>query len=300
MKRILVPTDFSDCAGYALDTAVKVSQKYGAELHVYHRANLNPEFDESSPKAQYEYTESFAMLQYIKKQFALIRKKYGDMVPRIITTYSTGDFVKTVSDYVDAEEIDLIVMGSSGASGFKELVMGSQTQKVVRYAHCPVLVVKHPLENMVFKNIVFASDFSEMAKKPFAKLIEFARKFGSHVHMLNVAAYPRFTITDQDYERMKEFEKLSWNVPCTIHGRGDLDLELGVTHFATETQADLVSIAHFGKEPLKRIFTGSLTENLVNHLEIPVLTINTRELKTWKEIKDPADEPPLSWSKVTK
>lgn len=299
MKKILVPTDFSDCAGYALNTAVRLAEKFGAELHIYHRANMDPGFDETAPNAQHDFTESFALLQYIRKKFYKIREQYRASNLRIITTFSAGDLVKTVTDYVNAENIDMIVMGSSGATGLKEMVMGSQTQKIVRNVHCPVLVVKHSAENINFKNIVFASDFSEMAKKPFEKLIEFARKFNARIHLLNVAAYPKFTVSDEDYTRMKAFERMCWALPCTIYGRGDLDLELGVTHFAKEVNADLVSLAHFGKEPMKRVFTGSLTENLVNHLEISILTINAHQVKTWKEVRDPEDEIPLKHVKVT-
>ncbi|MEZ4825210.1 MAG: universal stress protein [Bacteroidia bacterium] len=297
MRKILVPTDFSDCAGYALDTAVKLAEKFGSELHIYHRADIDPGFDENSP--QHDSVESFAMLQYIRKKYYKIREHYRSSNLRIITTFSAGDLVKTVTDYVNAEHIDMIVMGSSGATGLKEMVMGSQTQKIVRNAHCPVLVVKHPAETVVFKNIVFASDFSEQAKKPFEKLLEFARRYGAHIHLLNVAAYPKFTATENDLDRMKAFEKMCWTLPCTVHGRGDVDLEMGVTHFAREVHADLVSIAHFGKEPLKRVFTGSLTENLVNHLEIPVLTINAHDVKTWKEILDPHDDSSLKSMKVS-
>ncbi|MEZ4776557.1 MAG: universal stress protein [Bacteroidia bacterium] len=299
MKKILIPTDFSDCAGYALDTAVKLAEKFGSELHIYHRADIDPAFDESSTVSQQESMESYAMLQFIKKKYYKIREQYASSNLRIITTFSSGDLVKTVTDYISTENIDMVVMGSSGASGLKGMVMGSQTQKIVRNAYCPVLVVKHPVNTVIFKNIVFASDFSDLAKKPFEKLIEFARKFGSHIHLLNVAAYPKFTVNEEDLTRMKAFEKMCWALPCTVYGRGDVDLELGVTHFAKEVKADLVSIAHFGKEPIKRVFTGSLTENLVNHLETPVLTINANEVKSWKVIKDPEEDIPLKRAKVT-
>ncbi|MCB0850976.1 MAG: universal stress protein [Bacteroidetes bacterium] len=286
MKKILVPTDFSDCAGYALDAAVKIADKVGAELHLLHKIKLDDEYDEKDPKSRLDYPESFARLATMKKRFSEIRKQYENTRVRIKTFYDTGNLIKTISSYVDEEEVDLIVMGSSGADGWKEWILGSQTQKVVRYAHCPVLVVKHQWETINLSSVVFASDFTENAIKPFERLLDFVKPFKSHIHLLNITAYPKLEVSDADIERMKKFEKMCWMLPCTLHTYKDLDRELGVTHFAKETQANLVAISHYGKDALKRLFLGSLAEDLINHLTIPVITLNTKELKTWKEVKN--------------
>ena len=285
MKRILVPTDFSDCAGYALDAAIKIADRSGAEVHLLHKIKLDPNFDESNSKARFDYPESYARLKRMKKKFNALREKYEGPRIRMVTSYDTGNLVKTIANYVDEIEIDLVVMGSSGADGIKELVLGSQTQKVVRLAHCPVLVVKHPLEKISFKNIVFASDFKENAVQPFEKLLDFAKPFKAHIHLLNITAYPKLEVSEADIERMKKFEKMCWMMPCTLHTYRDLDRELGVTHFAKEQQADMVAISHYGKDAIKRIFLGSLAETLINHLEVPVMSLNTKELRTWKEVR---------------
>lgn len=291
MKKILVPTDFSAPANHALDLAMEIAPKLHAEVHIVHRLYVYPGWEKLSPIARKAFPESETNLNELKRKYKEIRDKYSNKSVRIVTTYGTGDIVPLVSNYIDAEEIYMIIMGSSGAGGLKEFMFGSNAQKIVRHAHCPVLVVKHPVEKFDFKNLVFASDFNKKAEEPFKRLLDFGQHFGAHIHLLNIAAYPKFEVTEEDLKRMKVFEKLCWMLPCTSHGMGDIDIELGITHFAKSTKADMVTIAHYGKDPLMRVFTGSVTESLVNHLEMPVMTVNTKDLKTWKVVHEEEEDP---------
>ncbi|MEL6670772.1 MAG: universal stress protein [Bacteroidota bacterium] len=285
-NQILVPTDFSPPATYAADLAMKLAVPMSGTVHFFHRMFIHPAWQTLRPEQQAQYPESREIFEKGQQNFRDLLARYpGTPVP-YHTTYTTGDLYRAVYDYIDNHDIQLIVMGSSGADGWKEWMFGSNAQKIVRHAHCPVLIVKHPVKEARFKHILFASDFSDEAMAPFEKLIAFGRHFGSHIHLLHVAAYPEFNITPGDVKRMKKFEEKCWALPCTIHGMGDLSIELGITHFTKEKNIDLVAVAAQGKGPLKRMLTGSITESLVNHLEIPVLAINTKELKE-EEVPSP-------------
>ena len=281
MKKILVPTDFSACAMAAADTAMDMARKMSAEVHFYTRVHVHPLWDHLSEKEKMDFPESFARIQDTRKKFQELRDRYRNLPVRIVTSYSHGDLVDVISRYIEAEDISLIVMGSSGADGMKEFLFGSNAQKIVRHAHRPVIVVKRPTANYEFKNIIFASDFREEAKKPFQELVELGRHFGSRIHLVNISTYPGFESAQDAHQRMLAFEELCWALPCFLHETGDLSIEMGIATFADKIGADMVAVAHFGKNPLKRIFTGSVTEALVNHLEIPVLTLNHPELEAW-------------------
>lgn len=287
LKKILVPTDFSDCAYYASDLAVKMAaQLGGVEVHFYTRVHVPAQWAELAEGGNLRRPETILEFEEMKKNFALLRKRYEDNKSRIITSYSQGDVVEVVSNYINKEEIDLVLMGSSGADGMKEWLIGTNSQRIVRHAHCPVLVIKHPIEPTSFRNIIFASDFKEEARVPFERLIDFAKPFGAHIHLLNIAAYPKFELAEEDKVRMQSFERMCWSLPCTVHGSGDINIELGIKHFAKEMQADMIAIANYGEPLLKRIFRGSISESLVNHFEIPILTLNTKEQKTWVVLSD--------------
>lgn len=285
MNKILVPTDFSDCAGFAADTAIQLAPKLSAEVHFYTRVAVHPKWSDYDPAIQAEYPESAVRIREAKQKLQALKDRYIDQWPSIVTTYSHGDIIDVVSSYIDKENIDFIVMGSSGADGIKEAILGSNAQKIVRHAHCPVVVVKHPIleKNLHFQNLVFASDFRPEAQPAFQKLLDFAHHFGSHIHLLSIASYPAVHIDEGIMDRMKAFEKMAHGtLKVTIHESADFNVELGITHFAQEHNADLIALANYGKEPLKRIFTGSVSETLVNHLEIPVMTLNTKDLKIWR------------------
>lgn len=278
MKKILVPTDFSECALNASDVAIQIARKTSAEVHFYTRVHVHPLWDQLSEKEKMDFPESFARIQETRDQFRKLKDRYRSSSIRIVTSYSHGDLIDVVSNYIEQEDIFLIVMGSQGADGMKEFLFGSNTQKIVRHAHRPVLVVKNTPVNVEFKSIIFASDFRDEARKPFQELIEFGRHFGSHIHLVNITTNWTMDTGAGVREKMEEFEELCWALPCFIHESGDLDIESGIERFSTKINADLVAVAHFGKNSIKRMFTGSVTEALVNHLDIPVLTLNHHEL----------------------
>lgn len=277
MKKILVPTDFSECAMNASDVAIQIARKTSAEVHFYTRVHVHPLWDQLSEKEKMDFPESFSKIQETKAQFLKLKDRYRSSSIRIVTSYSHGDLIDVVSNYIEDENIFLIVMGSQGADGMKELLFGSNTQKIVRHAHRPVLVVKSEPVNTEFKSIIFASDFREEAKKPFKELIEFGRHFGSHIHLVNITTSWTMETEGNTRKKMEEFEELCWALPCFIHEAGDLSIESGIERFSAKINADMVAVAHFGKNPIKRMFTGSVTEALVNHLDIPVLTLNHHE-----------------------
>lgn len=266
---------------HAADVAMQVARRTSAEVHFYTRVHVHPLWDSLSEKEKMDFPESMARIQSTRDNFRKLRERYRGSTIRIVTSYSHGDLVEVVSRYIDQEDIFLIVMGSQGSDGMKEYLFGSNAQKIVRHAHRPVLVVKEAEVNTDFKSIIFASDFQESAKAPFKELIEFGRHFGSHIHLVNISTNWTMENGPEIRERMEEFEEMCWALPCYIHESGDINIESGIERFAKNINADLVTVAHFGKKPIRRIFTGSITEALVNHLDIPVLTLNYPELEAW-------------------
>lgn len=300
-KKILVPTDFSRPALAAGELAIELAPLFNAEVHFFHKLALPPKWEEFSESQKADFPEVRKRLKYMHNNFAILRERYRDSHVKISTTYSGGDIVPTISRYIDEEDVHMIIMGSHGASGLKEIVYGSNAQKIVRHAHCPVLVVKQPIVESSFKNVVFASNFSEEARIPFTKMLEFARRFNSHVHLLQIAAYPRFEVTEDDVSRMESFAA-DCPLPYTIHGIGDLEIGEGIEFFAKKNKADLVSLANYGGGLLKRTFKGSVSESMVNHLDLPVLVLNTQNtayIAPEKTNADPATASEPLWNFAT-
>jgi nucleotide-binding universal stress UspA family protein len=138
------------------------------------------------------------------------------------------------------------------------------------------LVVKQPIENVNFHNIVFASDFSLNEKVVFERFLDFIKGFSNpeiHLMAVNTTSFfnqPQFLLRDA----MSEFKKMASDVRCTLHIESHFNVETGVEHFAHSIDADLIVISNYQRNKLKRLFAGSTVEALINHSKIPVLSLD--------------------------
>jgi nucleotide-binding universal stress UspA family protein len=276
MKKILVPTDFSDTAMLAADVASQLSEKILAETHFLTCI--------SSPQTPWESLgeKGWRDLQEVRgaqKHYADLAKRHSAARMRQVMAYSFGDLVPAMVRYVDREDVYMIVMGSSGAEGVRELLVGSNAQKIVKTLSCPVMVVKQRDKSQRFQKIVFASDFRREALAPFRHLVELADSLGAHIQLLQVKAEDAAV-----YEKalakpvVEEFERAAMRVSHSFHEFADVTVELGIKHFVEDRQADMVAIVHDGRFDKRGLFTSSLTYSLVNHFEVPVLTYNTQDV----------------------
>lgn len=270
MKKILVPTDFSDCAGFATDAAFRMAQEQRAEIFLYTRIPG----DGSAAPVVSDSVEALPLSIAQKFKDALEQYRVGEVRVKIV--YSSQDLVQGILQYADAIDADLIVMGSSGAGGLKELVWGSNSQRMVNQSSRPVLVIKHPVEDIGFSDIVFASNFYKEVKQPFERLVKFAQDFGARLHLVHVTT--KDTDAVDEYlarEKMADFTmQIGRRVPHTVHFFGDIDTRHGVEHFAKDNRLDLIALVSHGEGFFKKILKGgSVTEGLVNRVEMPILTL---------------------------
>jgi nucleotide-binding universal stress UspA family protein len=171
-----------------------------------------------------------------------------------------------------AHDIDLIIMGSHGASGFQEMFIGSNTEKVVRNSDIPVLVIKRDEDPFSAEKFVFASDFSDEAKKPFQKAMAFAQGFGAHLHLVNINTPNNFKSTKVAEQTMNDFLAGIDTSAMSTHIYNDVNVEKGILHFAKSIDADLIGMSTHGRKGLSHFFNGSISEDLVNHAKRPVIT----------------------------
>jgi nucleotide-binding universal stress UspA family protein len=142
--RILVPTDFSAPSDAALEYARGIAAKFGSRIHVLHVLDEalvatpygNDVFVAESPTLLAE------LFDEAKNRLAH-RASRPDGAPFTVTTeVVSGTSARTITDYAGEHAVDLIVMGTHGRSGVAHLLMGSVAEKVVRFAPCPVLIVR--------------------------------------------------------------------------------------------------------------------------------------------------------------
>lgn len=271
MKRILVPTDFSKEAENALKVAAQLARKYNAEIFLLHMLELPfQQIDVLSGKSDLPEAMFFMKLAHQKFEQAL-EKDYLQG----IEVHETVDFHESFAEIKNVckkRNIDIIVMGSHGASGFKEMFIGSNTEKVVRTSDIPVLVIKNEHENFDVSNFVFASDFKNDSKETYKQAIKLAESFGAKIHLVMVNTANNFTTTFDANKRINDFIKGNTFENYTINIYNDKSVESGILNFSHSINADLIGISTHGRQGISHFLNGSISEDIVNHAKRPVMT----------------------------
>lgn len=274
MKKIIVPIDFSQHSDYALETAAMLARKHNAQILALHMLEISDSMLINSDNEQHEKVVFFLKLAEQKFE-AFLNKDYLkglDVIP-IVKHFKVFSEVSQVATEHNA---DLIIMGSHGISGINEIFVGSNTEKVVRNSELPVLVIKRKRLNADYKIVVFASDFSEEAVKPYITASKLFATLGSEMHLLNVNVPGQgFKSTSEMETNMTEFlQKADGNLNRmnVVHYVADTSVEKGILNFAKKVNADLVAIPTHGRTGLAHFFEGSISEDLANHANLPVMT----------------------------
>lgn len=273
MKKIIIPVDFSQHSEYALEAGAALAKQHNAELIVMHMLELSESIFSTSGSEKSE--ETAFMLMVTNKNFEeFLDKPYleGITVTPLIKHHKV---LKEVSEVASYEKADLVIMGSRGHSEHDGVFTGSNTEKVVRYSDTPVLVVKSKPSSVNFKNVVLGCDFNEESisavKNALETLNELAEKVTLlHVNLPNLS----FLSTDEINEKVADFLKLAHldKNELNIAYASDHMVEDGVLNYAKREGADAVSIITHGRTGLSHFFGGSISEDLVNHSNLPVIT----------------------------
>ncbi|MDY2586755.1 universal stress protein [Winogradskyella aquimaris] len=273
MKKIIIPVDFSQHSEYALETGAALAKKYNAELIVMHMLELSESIFSTSGNEKNE--ETIFMLMVANKEFEkFLDKPYleGVSVTPVIKHHKV---LKEVSEVASQEKADLIVMGSRGHSDHDGVFTGSNTEKVVRYSDTPVLVVKTKPNSVHYKNVVLGCDFNEESISAVKNALETLNELADKVTLLHVnLPNLSFLSTDEINDKVSDFIKLSKlnESDLNIAYTADHMVEDGVLNYARREDADAVSIITHGRTGLSHFFGGSISEDLVNHSKLPVIT----------------------------
>ena len=271
MKRILVPIDFSKYSEEALKVAAQIARKNKSEIILLHLLELPHQGGDTMSTGS-----SIPEIMFYKNA------AIGNLEELMDADYLKGIYVSEATKFEKVPEgilevsktnqVDLIVMGSHGTSGFEELLVGSNAEKVVRLSEIPVLVVKRNAGDFRAQNLVFASDFSKEIRKPFQKMLEFAKIFDSNLYLVMICTPSSFRTTQVAEKIMHDFVADFDIENYSTHVYNDANIEKGIFNFANSVEADLIAIGTHGRTGLSHFFNGSIGEDVANHSKRPIIT----------------------------
>jgi nucleotide-binding universal stress UspA family protein len=273
MKKILVPCDFSEPAVQAFKTAVEIAGKSDGEVVLLNVIEL-PVMHESVLMPTLSFEEAFIkdMKEHAEKNFRKMIEKWAKEGPRVTSFIEFGGTTPTIRDFVKEHAIDLIVMGTHGASGVKEFFIGSNTEKIVRTAEVPIISLKQQIKFTDIKNIVFPTTLELTNEDIVSHVKELQNFYKATLHVLFVNTPSSFKRDLEIRAQMKAFAKRFMLKDFTLNVWNDYSEEEGLKNFVMETKADLVAMATHGRRGLNHLMSGSIAEDAVNHLNCAIWT----------------------------
>lgn len=270
MKKIIVPVDFSEQSDYALKVAASLAKKHGAEILALHMLELNQAMFTSSEGFYPEQT--VFLLKLAEKRFnEFLDKPYvkGLTVTPIIKHFKV---FSEVNDVAAEHGVDMIVMGSHGSDGLKEIFVGSNAEKVVRNADIPVLVIKDDMEDFKIERFAFACDFKDESISAYQRAKDFAQLLKAKMNLVYInTPGDDFLSTGDTYLKINQFlQKVNAGQEVDIYN--DYSVEKGILNYSETVSADIIGIPTHGRRGLSHFFMGSIGEDVTNHSKIPVVT----------------------------
>ena len=173
--------------------------------------------------------------------------------------------------------IDLIIMGSNGVSDVGEMLLGSNTENVIRNSRFNVLTIKYKMLDLKIKSILFPSDFSPETYSIFKTVKEFSELFDAEIHLLRVNTADHFENTTSVIDKMDML--INYFNLDTEHRKykkaifDDKNEEIGIINYAIDNDLDIIAIGSHGKSVLHKLINVSTSQNLVRDSFRPILTM---------------------------
>jgi nucleotide-binding universal stress UspA family protein len=271
MKTILVPTDFSKCATNAFRYALEIASRTGAEVVALHVVYPNEGVDNNVYSAfwidEYYKQRENDLRVWVRRQTR--REEFRKVAVRSHCT--VGFPVGAVNNAVEKDKADLVVMGTTGATGLRGIFLGSVASGVIARTKVPVFVIPQKATFKEKIKAVFATDFRPIKSARTVQILhELPQLQKGELHVVHILDKPG--LPDKAHEAALG-EKLG-NIKHDFHYLHDRNVVQAVVNFLESTDANLlVAVAH-EHSMLHRLFFDSVTRKLAQRVQIPTLALH--------------------------
>jgi nucleotide-binding universal stress UspA family protein len=272
ITRILVPTDFSDVANNALKYAIGLAAQTKAVIHLVHIKNfpvMDPAFPVDALSTLIEEMDKVSA-----EGMREIKVKYLDPAKVEYVLHEASGFVNDeIEDYCKEHDIDLIVMGTTGASGLQELLVGSNAATTVGRSEVPVMVIPPSAGFREIKHILYASDYTEPEFPALSRLIYFAELYDADITVIHVKTdYDRFFDSANNFFVKNKAHIKRENIKLIQTDK--TDISEGINHHIDNNPTDMLVLAKHNRSFFDRLFHRSLSKQMAYHTKIPLLVLN--------------------------
>ena len=275
MKRILLPTDFSDNSFEAIRYALLVYKDVKCTfylLHTYNPPIYQTEYLLGSPGqiglGDVLRETTVTKLEQLKSR---LENQYNNPKHSFVVHTAFNTLLSEISEMVESEVIDIIVMGTKGATGAQEILFGSNTVHVIKKAKCPVIAIPPKFEYEAPLEILFPTDFEiPYPKEDLKSLLLIAKKHMSRINVLHVRNSLELNIVQKEHK--KQLEHLLVNISI-FNEIPDNEIITAVNDFQLKTKVNLLVMVQNKHTFLERLFIEPVIKKIGFHITIPFLVI---------------------------
>ncbi len=278
MKNVLIPTDFSNNAFKAIDYALNFFKERNCTFYLLNVSPIVNYASGDTPLIHSSQLVEKTLLEQSKrgleKLLSKIEKKYPNIQHKFIAQSSYNYFIEAIRNQVIEKDIDLIIMGTKGASGLQEVIIGSHTGDVITKVKKLVLAIPEKASYELPKNIVFPTDFNTFyPSKILNTIIDFSKAHNSSIRILHVAkkdeALRSFQLENKEY--LNDFFA---DIDHSFHRVTNKKIEAGLQCFVENRDIDMIIMIAKNLTLFQQIIFRPTVEEISYHTKVPFLVIH--------------------------
>lgn len=279
MKKVLVPVDFSEQSSNAFQFAIDLATKSAGEIKLLHVIPL-PVLHDSRRMPVDAYRQP--LIEELKRvahhNFCQLILEHNGETLNISADVVINDHIhQTISEYAKKENIDVVVIGTKGASGMREWLIGSNAEKIVRSSHVPVIAIKKYTKGTSIRNIVFPNTLDTENQEDLVTKVKVLQTFfDAQLHILCINTPALAKADGEIRELLKAFVRRYMLKNYTINVFNYSDEEAGILEYTRQINGDLIAMGTRGLKGIAHLLSGSIAEDVVNHVQYPVWTYCTK------------------------
>ncbi|SKB58692.1 universal stress protein [Maribacter arcticus] len=276
MKKIILPTDFSENAFNAISYALNLFKKEECAfylLNTFTPSTYHDKLEEFNPGQtdikDASQESSLAQMAELQKR---ISKKFKNPKHLFVPHCAFNTLVDEVERIIDKENIDLVIMGTQGATGAGDILFGTNTIHILKKAACPILAVPSNFTYKSPKRILFPTDYGIVYQKEKLKeLLNIAKQKRAEIELLYVSG--GYELTEGQLARKANLEEILKGIPCQFHIDTDNDIPDAIIDFTFDNKIDLLVMLRLKHSLIGRIFSKSLIKELGFNLTFPLMVL---------------------------
>jgi nucleotide-binding universal stress UspA family protein len=276
MRKVLIPTDFSENAMNAISYAMELFKYERSEFLIVHA--YADEVYENKTELSREYFEEYktkvgeqsdkALQKIVAKMLAISPNPKHEYI--YLSVF--GSLIDAANDLVDKENMDVLVMGTRGETDDRDITFGSNTLQVIKYVKCPVLAIPSSYHDLQPKNILFPTDYQLPYQRREIKLLStMAKRFVATINFLYVSNFKNLSFRQEDNKSLlTSFLEDNKTTFIQIAGKNVTEQ---VNTYLEEHEVDMLVMVNTRHSYLENILYTSAIQKIGLAIRIPFLVL---------------------------